>query len=55
MFFFGKLFQKMFGICHSDRGGGGGVTEPVFVELVEPDTFDAIDGSTFCVAFDVDV
>lgn len=55
MFFFGKLFQKIFGICHSESGGGGGVTAPGFVELVGPDTFDAIDGSTFCVVFDVDV
>lgn len=45
VFFFGKLFQNMFGICHSESGGGGGEfgvapDEPLVDAFTE--AFDAI-------------
>lgn len=45
VFFFGELFQNMFGICHRDSGGGGGEfgaapDGPLFDALIE--AFNAI-------------
>lgn len=53
MFFFGKLFQNILGICQSDRGGGGGDTladEP----LVDAFTTVAFEAIVLCSIFWLD-